>query len=249
VTALALIDAGGANLGSVRYALERLGVQARIVRDADGLGDAERIILPGVGAAAPAMARLHERGLGEPLRTTLAPVLGPLHGVPITIKSSIDVAGLACEAGTRLRQGYVAEADAPPGVSSAADRARAAQQGRDLALGLDEARQAGAGSLAQRRVPALPGSGLGRGAGLFIGLVEEGVGRGATRRRAAGAHLARLAGFPRLTHRSQPDVGLRSGVEALAAAVGGAIAAVTSITASTTPTPEPESPHVHLLFE
>jgi Asp-tRNA(Asn)/Glu-tRNA(Gln) amidotransferase A subunit family amidase len=39
--------------------------------------------------------------------------LGPLHGVPITIKSSIDVAGLACEAGTRLRQGYVADADAP----------------------------------------------------------------------------------------------------------------------------------------
>ena len=39
--------------------------------------------------------------------------LGPLHGVPITIKSSIDVAGLACEAGTRLRQGYVAKADAP----------------------------------------------------------------------------------------------------------------------------------------
>ena len=39
--------------------------------------------------------------------------LGPLHGVPITIKSSIDVAGLVCEAGTRLRQGYVAETDAP----------------------------------------------------------------------------------------------------------------------------------------
>ena len=33
--------------------------------------------------------------------------------MPITIKSSIDVAGLACEAGTRLRQGHVAEADAP----------------------------------------------------------------------------------------------------------------------------------------
>jgi len=39
--------------------------------------------------------------------------LGPLHGVPITIKSSIDVAELTCEAGTRLRQGCVAEADAP----------------------------------------------------------------------------------------------------------------------------------------
>jgi Asp-tRNA(Asn)/Glu-tRNA(Gln) amidotransferase A subunit family amidase len=39
--------------------------------------------------------------------------LGPLHGVPITIKSSIDVAGLPCEAGTRLRAGHIAESDAP----------------------------------------------------------------------------------------------------------------------------------------
>ena len=39
--------------------------------------------------------------------------IGPLHGVPITIKSSIDVAGLLCETGTRLRQGHVAPADAP----------------------------------------------------------------------------------------------------------------------------------------
>ncbi len=39
--------------------------------------------------------------------------LGPLHGVPITIKSCIDVAGLTCEAGTRLRQGHVADTDAP----------------------------------------------------------------------------------------------------------------------------------------
>ena len=39
--------------------------------------------------------------------------LGPLHGVPITIKSSINVAGLRCEAGTRLRAGFVAQQDAP----------------------------------------------------------------------------------------------------------------------------------------
>jgi Asp-tRNA(Asn)/Glu-tRNA(Gln) amidotransferase A subunit family amidase len=38
---------------------------------------------------------------------------GPLHGVPISIKSSLDVAGLRCEAGTRLRAGYVAAQDAP----------------------------------------------------------------------------------------------------------------------------------------
>ena len=39
--------------------------------------------------------------------------LGPLHGVPVSIKSSIDVAGHRCEAGTRLRAGYVAAEDAP----------------------------------------------------------------------------------------------------------------------------------------
>jgi Asp-tRNA(Asn)/Glu-tRNA(Gln) amidotransferase A subunit family amidase len=38
--------------------------------------------------------------------------LGPLHGVPISIKSSISVAGLCCESGTRLRAGLIAEQDA-----------------------------------------------------------------------------------------------------------------------------------------
>ena len=39
--------------------------------------------------------------------------VGPLHGVPISIKSSVDVAGMKCEAGTRLRAGYVPAEDAP----------------------------------------------------------------------------------------------------------------------------------------
>jgi Asp-tRNA(Asn)/Glu-tRNA(Gln) amidotransferase A subunit family amidase len=39
--------------------------------------------------------------------------LGPLHGVPVTIKSSVDVVGLLCETGTRLRQGHIPRADAP----------------------------------------------------------------------------------------------------------------------------------------
>jgi amidase len=39
--------------------------------------------------------------------------LGPLHGVPISIKSSMEVKGLRCEAGTKLRAGFLAAQDAP----------------------------------------------------------------------------------------------------------------------------------------
>src|SRR5579872_6824944 len=39
--------------------------------------------------------------------------VGPLHGVPISIKSSIDVKGMRCESGTKLRKGVIADGDAP----------------------------------------------------------------------------------------------------------------------------------------
>ena len=57
------------------------------------------------GARRQAIACESAVGRGEPL--------GPLHGVPLSIKSCIDVAGLRCETGTRLRAGTVAHQDAP----------------------------------------------------------------------------------------------------------------------------------------
>lgn len=85
---LALIDAGGANLGSVRYALDRIGAHPRLVRDADELGAPERIILPGVGAAAPSMALLRARGLDAALHDSAAPLLGVCVGMQLLFESS-----------------------------------------------------------------------------------------------------------------------------------------------------------------
>lgn len=95
---LALIDAGGANLGSVMYALRRIGAAPRLVRDADALGDPERVILPGVGAAAPSMALLRARGLDVALRASEAPLLGVCVGLQLLFEGSeegdVDCLGL-----------------------------------------------------------------------------------------------------------------------------------------------------------
>ncbi|WP_386341818.1 imidazole glycerol phosphate synthase subunit HisH [Xanthomonas citri pv. citri] len=88
MTDVALIDAGGANLGSVRYALERLGVDARLVRDAAGLQGAQRVILPGVGAAPEAMSRLRAQGLVEPLRELQVPLIGICLGMQLLFEHS-----------------------------------------------------------------------------------------------------------------------------------------------------------------
>lgn len=83
MSATVLVDAGGANLGSVRYALERLGADVRISRDPAEIATAERVILPGVGAAASGMARLRERNLIGVLRGLTQPLLGICLGMQL----------------------------------------------------------------------------------------------------------------------------------------------------------------------
>jgi glutamine amidotransferase len=85
---VAVIDAGGANLGSVCYALERFGVAAFIAHDPDDLLGADRVILPGVGAAAPAMTLLRDRGFDSALRASQAPLLGICLGMQLLFESS-----------------------------------------------------------------------------------------------------------------------------------------------------------------
>ena len=78
-----LVDAGGTNIGSVRYALQRLGVDAALTADAATIRAADKVILPGVGAAGPGMARLRELGLAELLCSLKQPVLGVCLGMQL----------------------------------------------------------------------------------------------------------------------------------------------------------------------
>ena len=81
--AVVLVDAGGTNIGSVRYALQRLGADAELTADAGAIRAADKVILPGVGAAGPGMARLRELGLVEVMRGLTRPVLGVCLGMQL----------------------------------------------------------------------------------------------------------------------------------------------------------------------
>ena len=84
---LAIIDSGGANISSVMHALRRLGADPVFTADAETIRSAERVILPGVGAAGAAMSRLGELGLLECIRELKQPVLGICLGIiPGTLK-------------------------------------------------------------------------------------------------------------------------------------------------------------------
>jgi glutamine amidotransferase len=88
VTKVVLVDAGGSNIGSVRYALQRLGVDAELTGDAATIRAADRVILPGVGAADVCMARLRELDLVDVLRTLDRPLLGVCVGVQLLFAHS-----------------------------------------------------------------------------------------------------------------------------------------------------------------
>lgn len=83
-----LVDAGGTNIGSLRYALQRLGIDAQVSDDGERIRRATHVILPGVGAAGPGMARLRQAGLVELLRSLEQPVLGVCLGMQLLFEHS-----------------------------------------------------------------------------------------------------------------------------------------------------------------
>jgi glutamine amidotransferase len=85
---IAIIDSGGANIASLVFALQRLGSVATLTSDADIIKSADRVILPGVGAAKDAMDRLRDCDLLDVIRGLTQPVLGICLGMQLLADGS-----------------------------------------------------------------------------------------------------------------------------------------------------------------
>jgi imidazole glycerol-phosphate synthase subunit HisH len=85
---LAIVDVGCGNIGSVAIAFERLGLDMITTADAEAIAAADRVVLPGVGAAGYAMRRIEALGLREPLKALKQPVLGICLGMQLLFERS-----------------------------------------------------------------------------------------------------------------------------------------------------------------
>lgn len=85
---IAIIESGGANIASLLCAIDRLGCTASLTRDAEAIQAADRVLLPGVGAARDAMQRLRAHGLVDVIRNLQQPVLGICLGMQLLAEGS-----------------------------------------------------------------------------------------------------------------------------------------------------------------
>jgi glutamine amidotransferase len=92
---ITVIEIGCANTASVLWALERAGAQVRLSSDAAEIAAAEKVVLPGVGAAGYAMSRIHDLGLFETIRNIKVPLLGVCLGQQLLFDGSTE-GNVAC---------------------------------------------------------------------------------------------------------------------------------------------------------
>lgn len=88
---VAVVDYGAGNLVSIDQALRAVGADVLVARDPGSLRGADGLIVPGVGAAAPAMERLAAAGLVGPIRDWIAaglPYLGICLGLQLLFEGS-----------------------------------------------------------------------------------------------------------------------------------------------------------------
>ncbi len=90
---IAIIDYGMGNLRSVHKAFEKVGAQVQVTHNAADILKADKIVLPGVGAMAPAMQKLQELGLIDAIRTVTKqgkPFFGICLGLQLLFEKSSE---------------------------------------------------------------------------------------------------------------------------------------------------------------
>jgi glutamine amidotransferase len=87
---LAIVDLEYGNIGSIEYAFERFGVTPVLTADPEEIASADRVVLPGVGAAGHAMNRIDELGLRDCLRALRQPALGICLGMKLLFERSYE---------------------------------------------------------------------------------------------------------------------------------------------------------------
>ena len=85
---LVIIKYNAGNVQSVNYALQRLNISATLTDDADEILSADKIIFPGVGAAAPAMNYLKEKNLDTLIKNIKRPFFGVCLGMQLLCNHS-----------------------------------------------------------------------------------------------------------------------------------------------------------------
>lgn len=94
---VAVVDYGAGNLVSIEQALTSVGADVRIAEAPAELGGIDALVVPGVGAAAPAMIRLERQGLVDPVAAWLAadrPFLGVCLGLQLLFEGSDEDAAV-----------------------------------------------------------------------------------------------------------------------------------------------------------
>jgi glutamine amidotransferase len=85
---LVIVDVGCGNIGSVAIALERFGIAPVVTGAAEEIVSADKVVLPGVGAAGYAMEQIGARGLAPVLRALPQPALGICLGMQLLFEGS-----------------------------------------------------------------------------------------------------------------------------------------------------------------
>ena len=87
---IVIVNTGCANISSVRFALERLGVEVEVSDNKSVITAADKVFLPGVGTASAAMASIKQKELVATLQSLTQPVLGVCLGMQLMVDSSAE---------------------------------------------------------------------------------------------------------------------------------------------------------------